>query len=294
MVSREGPATRVSPYCRNCAAYAPDQYCPHCGQETSEHLPSAREFVHEFVLHYFAAEGRLWRTLKALVLHPGRLTIEYLEGRKRKYVLPLRLYLTVSVVFFLLLRLATAPAAEHVRAAFHRSLNDGHSTFTIMDFGFGKAIRKPDGSFACDLPKWVCNRITERVIQPPGELERRLSNVPTELFSHLSTAVFLLLPLFAFFLQLAYLQRTYGEHFLFALHLHSFWFLVLLVLLLPLPEWIRIPVQVYPIVYSVVALHSVYPSAWWATALKALLIGLAYAASLLMATVLISIWVLIE
>jgi hypothetical protein len=67
----------------------PGQYCPHCGQETNEHLPSAREFLHEFVLHYFAAEGRLWRTLGALVLHPGRLTIEYLRGRKRKYVLPL-------------------------------------------------------------------------------------------------------------------------------------------------------------------------------------------------------------
>jgi hypothetical protein len=256
-------------------------------------LPSAREFAHEFALHYFAAEGRLWRTLKALVLHPGRLTIEYLEGRKRKYVLPLRLYLTVSVVFFLLLRL-TAPGAEQLAAAFHRSLNDGHTTFTIMDLGFGRAVRKPDGSFTCDLPKWVCNRITERVIQPPGELERRLSTVPTEVFSHLSTAVFLLLPLFALFLQLAYWKRTYGEHFLFALHLHSFWFLVLLVLLLPLPEWIRIPVQIYPIVYSVVALHSVYASAWWSTALKTLLIGLAYAVSLLTATTLISIGALIE
>ena len=284
-----GPATR-SPYCLNCDAYAPDQYCPHCGQETNEHLPSAREFVHEFVLHYFAAEGRLWRTLAALVLHPGRLTIEYLRGRKRKYVLPLRLYLTLSIVFFLLLRLATAPAAEQVSAAFHRSLNDGHSTFTIINLGVGKALRKADGSFTCDLPHWLCNRITERVVQPPGELERRLSHLTTDLFSHLSTAVFLLLPLFAFYLQLAYFKRTYGEHFLFALHVHSFWFLGLLVLLLPLPGWIRMPVAAYLIVYSVAALHAVYASAWWATVLKGLLIGFAYAASLLVATILMSIW----
>jgi hypothetical protein len=250
--------------------------------------------VHEFVLHYFAAEGQLWRTLKALVLHPGRLTVEYLRGRKRQYVLPLRLYLTVSVVFFLLLRLATAPAAERVKDAFHRSLNDGHSTVTFMDLGFGKAVREADGTFTCDLPKWLCNRITERVLRPPGELERRLSNVPTELFSHLSTAMFLLLPLFAFFLQLAYLRRTYGEHFLFALHVHSFWFLVLLVLLLPLPEWIRMALQAYLFVYSVVALRAVYASAWWATVLKGLLIGCAYAVSLLMATVLIGVWTLIE
>jgi hypothetical protein len=294
MASREGPATRESLYCRNCAAHAPGQYCPHCGQETNEHLPSAREFVHEFVLHYFAAEGRLWRTLGALVLHPGRLTIEYLRGRKRKYVLPLRLYLTVSVVFFLLLRLAAAPATERVSAAFHRSLNDGHSTFTIIDLGFGRALRKADGSFTCNLPRWLCNRITERVVKPPGELERRVSNLTPELLSHLSTAVFLLLPLFAFYLQLAYFKRTYGEHFLFALHLHSFWFLVLLVLLLPLPEWIRMLVQAYLIVYSVAALHAVYVSAWWRTVLKGLLIGLAYAASLLMTTTLIAIWAVIE
>jgi hypothetical protein len=286
--------TRKSPYCRNCNSHAPDRYCPHCGQETNEHLPSARDFVHEFVLHYFAAEGRLWRTLGALVLHPGRLTIEYLRGRKRKYVLPLRLYLTVSVVFFLLLRLTAEPASERVRAAFHRSLNDGHSTFTLVDFGFGKALRNADGSFTCDLPKWLCNRITERVMQPPGELERRLSNLSTDLLSHLSTAVFLLLPVFAFYLQLAYFKRTYGEHFLFALHVHSLWFLGLLVLLLPLPGWIRILVEIYLIVSSVMALHAVYASAWWASVLKGLLIGFAYAASLLMATIMMGIWAVIE
>jgi hypothetical protein len=224
---------------------------------------------------------------------PGRLTIEYLRGRKRKYVLLLRLYLTVSVVFFLLLRLTAEPASERVSAAFHRSLNDGHSTFTIGDFGFGKALRNADGSFTCDLPKWLCNRITERVIQPTGELERRLSNVSTELLSHLSTAVFLLLPVFAFYLQLTYFKRTYGEHFLFALHVHSLWFLGLLVLLLPLPGWIRMLVETYLIVNSVMALHAVYASAWWAAALKGLLIGFAYAASLLMATTIIGIWAII-
>ena len=291
---QRSPATRKSLCCRNCDAYAPDDYCPHCGQETNEHSPSAREFVHEFLLHYFAAEGPLWRTLGALVLHPGRLTIEYLRGRKRKYVLPLRLYLTVSVIFFLLLKLAAEPASERVSAAFHRSLNDGHTTFTIIDLGFGKALRMPDGSFTCDLPKWLCDHITERVLQPPGELERRLSNISTELFSHLSTAVFLLLPLFAFYLQVAYLKPTYGEHFLFALHLHSFWFLGLLVLLLPLPEWIRISLQAYLIVYSLMALNAVYSSAWWATVLKGLLIGVAYAVSLLVATILMGILAILE
>src|SRR5580704_6109035 len=139
------PAPRLSLQCRNCGADAPDRYCPHCGQETTEHLPSAREFVHEFVLHYFAAEGRLWRTLRVLVLHPGRLTIEYIRGRKLAYVLPLRLYLTVSVVFFLLLQLtATSTATERLAAKFHHALNDGRSTISVVDLGFASAVRNPD------------------------------------------------------------------------------------------------------------------------------------------------------
>jgi hypothetical protein len=295
MVSHESSAARESLHCRNCGGYASDKYCPHCGQETNEHLPTAREFVHEFVLHYFAAEGRLWRTLRALLLHPGRLTIEYLRGRKGAYVLPLRLYLTTSIVFFLLFKLAMAPTAEHITSAYHRSLNDGHTTFTIVDFGFGSAVRHPDGSFTCDLPGWLCNRILERVVKPKGELERRYSNLPTELFGHLSTAVFLLLPLFAFYLQLAYFKRTYGEHFLFALHVHSLWFLVLLVLLLPMPQWIRWLLEGYLLVYGVVALHAVYRSAWRTTVLKGLAVGIAYAASLFVTTTwLMPVWALLD
>jgi Protein of unknown function (DUF3667) len=251
--------------------------------------------VHEFVLHYFAAEGRLWRTLRALLLHPGRLTIEYLRGRKRLYVLPLRLYLTTSIVFFLLFKLAMGPAGEQMTSAVHRSLNDGRTTFTTVDLGFGSAVRHPDGSFNCDLPGWLCNRIQERVVEPKGELERRYSNLPTELFGHLSTAVFLLLPLFAFYLQLAYFKRTYGEHFLFALHVHSLWFLVLLVLLLPMPQWIRWLLEGYLLGYGVVALHAVYRSAWWATVLKGLVVGVAYAASLYVTTTwLMPVWALLD
>jgi Protein of unknown function (DUF3667) len=245
--------------------------------------------VHEFVLHYFAAEGRLWRTLAALVLRPGRLTIEYLQGHKLAYVLPLRLYLTMSVVFFLALKLAAAPGAERASSEFHRILNDGQSSFTV-GFPFADAVRHPDGSITCNLPHWLCRRIEDRMQGPTQEIEKHLADVQTELLGHLSTAMFILLPLFAGYLQLAYFKRSYGEHFLFALHVHSLWFLVLLVLLLPLPVWIQRLLQVYSFVYSVAALHRVYASTWPMTVFKGLLIGAVYALSLDAATGLISFW----
>ena len=287
-------APRHSLNCRNCGGSAPERFCPRCGQETTEHLPSAREFLHEFVLHYFAAEGRLWRTLRALLFHPGRLTVEYLRGRRLAYVLPLRLYLTVSVVFFLALRIVTAPATEQLHAAFHRSLTDGHSHFTILGVpGLGEAVRNPDGSLTCTLPAWLCTRITKRLLQQPEELERRVSSLPSELFSHLSTAVFVLLPVFALYLQLLYFRRTYGEHFLFALHVHSFAFLALLLTLLPLPGLLKALVQGSVFVYLLLALHTVYRGPWWQTALKGVAIAVAYLITLGAATMLIAGWTLV-
>jgi hypothetical protein len=45
-------------------------------------------------------DGRLWRTLGALLLRPGFLTQEYFRERRASYVSPFRLYLAASVVFF--------------------------------------------------------------------------------------------------------------------------------------------------------------------------------------------------
>lgn len=93
--------------CPNCgdALRPSDRFCSHCGQDTANHPPTLWEFIHEFATHYVALEGALWRTLKALVFHPGFLTTEYLAGRRMRYVLPLRLLLTLGFVFFLLAKL---------------------------------------------------------------------------------------------------------------------------------------------------------------------------------------------
>jgi len=91
------------PYCRNChytlAAPRP-VYCGHCGQETDLHPPSVREMFTEYLGHYVAFDGPLWRTLWALIALPGHLTNAYFHGARRRYVLPLRVYLSASFLFF--------------------------------------------------------------------------------------------------------------------------------------------------------------------------------------------------
>lgn len=86
--------------CPNCGADVSGNYCHQCGQETVLHPPSIMEFLHEFIGHYVALESKLWQTLKLLVLQPGALTREYMAGRRVRYIEPLRVYLTFSLIFF--------------------------------------------------------------------------------------------------------------------------------------------------------------------------------------------------
>jgi hypothetical protein len=99
-VKTEAVVHRNSTHCLNCGAGIHASFCQYCGQETAVHVPSAREFLHEFVGHYVALESKLWKTLALLLFKPGRLTRDYIEGKRARYVLPLRVYLTMSLIFF--------------------------------------------------------------------------------------------------------------------------------------------------------------------------------------------------
>jgi hypothetical protein len=107
------PASSVRPQhagaCHNCQAPVSAKYCGECGQPSHVHVASAHEFIHHFIGHYVAAEGKLWATLRMLLLRPGQLTLEFIGGRRGQYIDPLRLLLTISLVVFLLMKLALAP-----------------------------------------------------------------------------------------------------------------------------------------------------------------------------------------
>ena len=62
------------PHCRNCGATAPGRYCPACGQETQIALPTVRHIMRDAAGTLVAIDGRLWRTLQALLFRPGLLT----------------------------------------------------------------------------------------------------------------------------------------------------------------------------------------------------------------------------
>ena len=89
--------------CRNCGALLTGRYCADCGQKHEVGIPTVGHLLAEGVEGLTHADSRLWRTLRVLLTKPGFLTAEYFGGRRERYLPPIRLYLVLSFVAFLLL-----------------------------------------------------------------------------------------------------------------------------------------------------------------------------------------------
>ncbi len=93
----------MHPTCQNCQTTltANAKYCPSCGQSTKSSRQHLIPFVKEALQELLDIDGRLSLTLKTLITKPGLASYEYDQGMRAKYTPPLRLYLVVSVMFFL-------------------------------------------------------------------------------------------------------------------------------------------------------------------------------------------------
>ncbi len=67
------------------------------------HVPTTMELLHELLEGITHSDSRLWRTLTTLWFKPGKLTAEFVAGRRVAYLPPFRLYLILSVILFLML-----------------------------------------------------------------------------------------------------------------------------------------------------------------------------------------------
>ena len=86
--------------CLNCGTNIQLTYCPECGQAEIDSDPTLREFLHELAEEFLHWDGKLVKTFRLLVMRPGSLTCEYLAGKRVRFISPLRVYLTCSLLFF--------------------------------------------------------------------------------------------------------------------------------------------------------------------------------------------------
>lgn len=282
-------------HCPNCDhRLAPwDKFCSQCGQDTQHHAPSLWEFVHEFISHYIAAEGRLWKSLWGLMARPGFLTQEYLAGRKQRYVLPLRMVLTLGLVFFLAVRMvpgatdglirfdekaARGPAIAVGEAASAVASSASAGESADADEGpttSGGVITLPE-PWLEHLPSGVRERLARANTAWRADWKVEAKRVTNAMLGWAPYAVLVSLPFFAGLLKLLYWRQPYGAHFVFAMHLHAAWYGLLLLFVLVPWAWAHGAIWLWSNLYPLLALRRVHAIGWWGTLWRGVLLALSH------------------
>ena len=130
--------------CLNCNATVLGRYCQACGQENTE---PKETFWHMFT-HFFYDithfDGSFFVTLKDLLFKPGFLSKEYMLGRRKKYLHPVRMYVFTSAVFFLvffsMFHVSENEVSKDQRAKVEKSFNK------IREEAFKNAKTKEDSA----------------------------------------------------------------------------------------------------------------------------------------------------
>ena len=105
--------------CLNCNAVIHGRHCHVCGQENLEPQESVWHLVTHFFNDITHFDGKLFSTLKYLLVKPGFLSSEYRLGRRASYLNPIRLYLFTSAIFFLIFFSTTEVGDKIVNRSFH-------------------------------------------------------------------------------------------------------------------------------------------------------------------------------
>lgn len=280
----DGGEVVVARSCANCGAPLSGTYCSACGQRDEPHIHSLWGFISEATESVTHADSRVWRTLWPLLVKPGFLTKEFLEGRRARYLPPFRLYLVLSVVFFL----AAVIGGGHVNVV--GMPVDKPFTGTRPNLvPFNEA--RP-GETAEQRSHRLCDGMQSDV---PG-LEARLKEgcrkivvdngrgLAEAFYHNIPRALIVLLPLLALVMRLMYLRRHYVEHLLFFVHTHAFTFLfltfyVLLVHFIPwdsVADTLTIAMLLVLPYYGYRAMLRVYGQGKWVTRLKFTVLAFSY------------------
>ncbi|AZI39231.1 DUF3667 domain-containing protein [Epilithonimonas vandammei] len=314
----------------NCEHIVEEKYCPNCGQQNIKTRQQFHYLFTHFIEDFTHYDGQFWGTLKNLVFKPGKLTNTYLEGKRQKFVPPVKLYIFISFITFFLF--AVFPPfsfnfegkivdGKEKKIALHRLTEtskqldsirkreniNGKDSVTISkvnallkdsiklnslqnDFDMSKKLddnfkyngytsRKSFDSAKAKNPSFydfinvpIAHKFFELKEQgvAKGEILKKLGEVS---FHNLPKALFIYLPIFAFFLWIFHDKKKwwYFDHGIFTLHYFSFLLLTILAfsLLYKLADATHSLISIiiyimrnvlffYSIIYFFIAHHKVY------------------------------------
>lgn len=160
-----------SPACLNCGTPLKGPFCYYCGQPDRNFLRFFPALLRELLEDVLEFDSRFMRTMKPLLFKPGRLTRDYLEGRRFRYTPPLRLYLFSSIAFFVVAAVLSTNAIE---LSIDR---DGDGAPVVTMRGDDEARIEKAREALEDLPPEIREQLQldpeQLLAQPPPEPDQR-------------------------------------------------------------------------------------------------------------------------
>ena len=145
--------------CPNCGASIIGPYCAMCGQERDTHRRSLFALLHDLFEDIISFDSRMLRTAYALMARPGELPRAFREGRTRSYVPAVRLYLFVSLIFFLILSFSGIAIVQlQVTATPEKVIRDAKGNTFILNPAYNK--------YDSDMPRLI--PISKEKANAPG------------------------------------------------------------------------------------------------------------------------------
>lgn len=172
--------------CANCGAMLDGAFCAQCGQKAAPLNPSVGEFLHDLFHELTHVDGKIVQSVRLLLTRPGFLSREHFEGRRVRYISPIRLYLILSLLYFAVAAFAPITGLRVTRTP---EPNEEPQTAELRRQELQKAANEA-------ITHWT------------------------------PRAMFVLVPVFADLVALAARRsgRNYPQHLYFALHVHAAWF----------------------------------------------------------------------
>lgn len=297
--------------CLNCQAELNPEmrFCPQCGQKNIPAKVPVKELFGHFIEDYFTVDHKLTKSVFWLLYRPGFLTLEYISGKRASYIAPVRVFLFFTILFFVIenYNLKQISYDDAFGTFFSAEPGDtitpdnttslaisSEEGYNLLGDCYDEYRSNPDSvkkSFRYTSVDDFMNKchaetpFAERFfIRKLYKMEQAgLGSLQAFLLSAASKVVFLMVPLFALLMKLIYRRskRYYFEHFVFAVHLHTFLFIVFI--LMSIAEMLGIPIywEVFfwgILVYFAIALRKVFQQSWLKSALKTLILSALYIA----------------
>lgn len=261
--------------CLNCGAEVPGKFCSNCGQENVEQRDNFFHMVGHFISDYLHFDSKFFRSLIPLFTKPGFLTKEYWEGRRTRYIPPLRLFFFVTILFVVM--------TSYFYNRFGQQLKDSivHADPIVLSEEAERVMKMPDTA-KIYVARWK-QTVTAKKLRDELEGERiRFGNIQQGfdlVFKNFKYVMFFLLPVYALIFKVLFLRRRpfYIDHLIYAMHLQSFaYFLLSVVLLLPFIIELNFSIMRATAFFAILlyisfSLHYLYRQALWKTILKSVL-----------------------